>query len=211
LSAAFDTIIWDLGGVLVDWSPLYVYDENYFSSLEERDYFFEHICTNDWNERQDAGYSLEKATVEKLAEFPDPRWEQPIRDYYGKWTTMLRGPLPETVDLFDQLRSLDRYQHYALTNWSAENFPIALSRFDFLHWFDGRLVSGEEGMRKPFPEFFQLLFDRFQIDPTRSIFIDDNLRNIKAGEAMGLKGIHFQSATGLRKELENLGLLNHRP
>ena len=133
---AIDTIVWDLGGVLVDWSPLYVYDENYFASLGERDYFFNHICTNDWNEQQDAGYSLEKATQEKLAEFPDPRWEQAIRDYYGKWTTMLRGPLSETVDLFQEMRSLDRYRHYALTNWSAENFPIALSRFDFLHWFD---------------------------------------------------------------------------
>ena len=211
MNAAIDTIVWDLGGVLVDWSPLYVYDENYFASLDERDYFFNHICTNDWNEQQDAGYSLEKATQEKLAEFPDPRWEKAIRDYYGRWTTMLRGPLSETVDLFQEMRSLDRYRHYALTNWSAENFPIALSRFDFLHWFDGRLVSGEEGMRKPFPEFFQLLFDRFQIDPSRSIFIDDNLRNVKAGEAMGLKGIHFQSAAELRKELETMGLFNHRP
>lgn len=207
MSISFDTIVWDLGGVLVDWSPLYVYDESYFASLDERDYFFNHICTNDWNERQDAGYSLEKATQEKLAEFPDPRWEQAIRDYYGKWTTMLRGPLPETVDLFQEMRTSNRYRFYALTNWSAENFPIALSRFDFLHWFDGRLVSGEEGMRKPFPEFFQLLFDRFQINPARSIFIDDNLRNVKAGEAMGLRGIHFQSAENLREELKSLGVI----
>ena len=206
MSQPFDTIIWDLGGVLVDWSPLYVYDENYFSSLEERDYFFQYICTNDWNERQDAGYSLEKATEEKLAEFPDPRWEKPIRDYYGRWTTMLKGALPETVELFRELRALQRYRFYALTNWSAENFPIALSRFDFLHWFDGRVVSGEEGIRKPFPEFFQLLFDRYQVDPAKAVFIDDNLRNVKAGEEMGLRGIHFQSSEQLRKELVELGV-----
>ena len=207
MSRSVDTIIWDLGGVLVDWSPLYVYDEHYFPSLEEREYFFQHICTNDWNERQDAGYSLEKATAEKLAEFPDPHWEKPIRDFYGRWTTMLKGPLPDSVALFQELRSLQRFRFYALTNWSAENFPIALSRFDFLHWFDGRLVSGEEGMRKPFPEFFQLLFDRFQIDPAGAVFIDDNLRNVKAGEAMGLRGIHFQSSVLLREELGRLGVM----
>ena len=207
MSQVIDTIIWDLGGVLVDWSPLYVYDDHYFSSLEERDYFFSQICTSDWNEQQDAGYSLQKATEEKLAEFPDPRWEQPIRDYYGLWTTMLRGYLPDTVELFRELRNVNRYRFYALTNWSAENFPIALDRFDFLHWFDGRLVSGEEGIRKPFPEFYQLLFDRYQIDPARAIFIDDNLRNVKAGEAMGLLGIHFQSAAALREELAHLALI----
>jgi 2-haloacid dehalogenase len=207
LSQVIDTIIWDLGGVLVDWSPLYVYDDNYFPSVDDRDYFFSHICTNDWNEQQDAGYSLLKATEEKLAEFPDPRWEQPIRDYYGRWTTMLKGSLPETVELFRELRNLNRYRFYALTNWSAENFPIALNRFDFFHWFDGRLVSGEEGIRKPFPEFYQLLFDRYQIDPARAIFIDDNLRNVKAGEAMGLRGIHFHSAAALREELVSLTLI----
>lgn len=204
---ATDTIIWDLGGVLIDWSPLYVYDDDYFSDPSDRDYFFEHICTGDWNERQDAGYSLQQATEEKLREFPDPRWRQPILDFYGRWTEMLRGSLPETVTLFDQLRSQDRYRFYALTNWSAETFPIALQRFDFLHWFNGRLVSGEEGTRKPFPAFYQLLFDRFNVDPTRALLIDDNVRNIKAAEAMGLSGIHFTSAAALRDELISRNML----
>lgn len=198
---ALDTIIWDLGGVLVDWSPLYVYDAAYFSDPADRDYFFEHICTSDWNERQDAGYSLQLATQEKLREFPDPRWRQPILDFYGRWTEMLRGPITETVTLFDLLRSQQRYRFYALTNWSAETFPIALQQFPFLHWFNGRLVSGEEGTRKPFPEFYQLLFSRYQVDPARALFIDDNLRNIKAAEALGLSGIHFTSAAALQHEL----------
>ena len=196
-----DTIIWDLGGVLVDWSPLYVYDDNYFPNPADREYFLEYICHSDWNERQDAGYSLQLATEEKLREFPDPHWRQPILDFYGRWTDMLRGPLPETVAVFDQLRSQDRYRFYALTNWSAENFPVALQRFEFLQWFNGRLVSGEEGTRKPFPEFYQLLFDRYQIDPGRALFIDDNRRNILAAEAVGLAGIHFTSAPALRDEL----------
>jgi 2-haloacid dehalogenase len=202
-----DTVIWDLGGVLVDWSPLYVYDDNYFSDAAERDYFFQHVCTADWNERQDAGYSLQQATEEKIKEFPALRWRQPILDFYGRWQEMLRGPISETVSLFDQLRSQNQYRFYALTNWSAETFPIALQRFDFLHWFDGRLVSGEEGTRKPFPAFYQLLFDRYRIDPSRALFIDDNLRNVKAGEAMGLSGIHFTSASALQLELAKRRLL----
>jgi len=206
LSLSINTIVWDLGGVLVDWSPLYVYDDSYFADPADRDFFFKHICTSDWNERQDAGYPLQKATEEKLAEFPQPKWEQPIRDFYGRWVEMLKGPLPETVELFKTLKAKQQYRFYALTNWSGENFHIALQRFDFLHWFDGRLVSGQEGTRKPFPEFYQLLFTRFQISPAHAIFIDDNLRNVKAGEQMGMNSIHFQSAAQLHADLHQLAI-----
>ena len=206
MSTSINTIVLDLGGVLVDWSPLYVYDDSYFADPVDREFFFNHICTSDWNEQQDAGYPLQKATEEKLAEFPQPKWEQPIRDFYGRWIEMLKGPLPETVELFKTLKAKEQYRFYALTNWSGENFHIALERFDFLHWFDGRLVSGQVGTRKPFPEFYQLLFTRYQINPAQAIFIDDNLRNVKAGEQMGMKGIHFQSAAQLQASLQELGV-----
>lgn len=209
MSVPIDTIVWDLGGVLVDWSPNYVYDQDYFDSEADRDYFFSHICTQDWNEQQDAGYPLLKATAEKLVAFPDPKWQQPIQDFYGRWVEMLRGSLPDTVEIFRALKEQRRYKFFALTNWSAETFHIALARFDFLHWFDGRLVSGEEGTRKPFPEFYQLLFSRYQINPSSAVFIDDNLHNVKAGEALGLRGIHFQSAPQLKVGLEQLGIKGH--
>jgi 2-haloacid dehalogenase len=200
-----DTIIWDLGGVLIDWKTTYVYDEHYFDSIEKRTQFFDTVCTNDWNENQDAGYPIAQATAEKIAEFP--QWESAIRDFYGRWEDMLRGPIPETVDVFRDLRSTQQYKFYALTNWSAETFPIALARFDFLHWFDGRIVSGEEKTRKPFQEFYQILFDRYQIVPERSIFIDDNLRNVQAAEALNIPSIHFQDAVQLRGELAGRGIL----
>jgi 2-haloacid dehalogenase len=111
------------------------------------------------------------------------------------------------VDVFRDLRSTQHYKFYALTNWSAETFPIALARFDFLHWFDGRIVSGEEKTRKPFQEFYQILFDRYQIVPERSIFIDDNLRNVQAAEALNIPSIHFQDAVQLRGELAGRGIL----
>ncbi len=200
-----DTIIWDLGGVLIDWKTTYVYDEHYFDSIEKRTQFFDTVCTNDWNENQDAGYPIAQATAEKIAEFPE--WESAIRDFYGRWEDMLRGSIPETVDIFRDLHTSGRYKFYALTNWSAETFPIALKRFDFLHWFDGRIVSGEEKTRKPFPEFYQILFDRYQIVPERSLFIDDNLRNIQAAEALNIPSIHFQDAVQLRGELVGRGIL----
>ncbi len=200
-----NTIIFDLGGVLIDWNPGYVFDENYFESKEQRDFFFNNVCTADWNENQDAGYPIAKATEEKLAEFPE--WEKPIRDFYGRWVDMLGGPIHETVDIFRTLKQNSDLKFYALTNWSAETFPIALERFDFLHWFDGRVVSGEEKMRKPFPEFYQLLLNRYGVKPEEALFIDDNLRNVKAAEDLGIKSIFYKEHSQLKDDLIIFGLI----
>lgn len=199
------TIIFDLGGVLIDWNPKYVFDENYFESVEKRDYFLTHICTLDWNEQQDAGRSIVEATQELIEKFPD--WEPAIRDYYGRWTAMLKGPIDESVEIFRQLKDSGKYKLYALTNWGAGLFDIALVRYNFLHWFNGRVVSGEEKIRKPFPEFYQRLLDRYNIQPGEALFIDDNLRNVTAAEEMGIKSIHFQSSQQLNKELSRLNIL----
>ncbi len=198
-------MIWDLGGVLIDWNPHYVFTEDYFESPEKRKFFFEQVCTSDWNENQDAGYPIAKATEERVALFPG--WEKEIRDFYGRWEEMLGGPIPETVELFRQVKERPGIRSYALTNWSAETFPVALDRFDFLHWFDGRVVSGEERTRKPFREFYQRLLDRYAIKPQEALFIDDNLRNVKAAEEMGIVSIHFLSALQLRSHLISHSLL----
>ncbi len=202
MSTTVNTIIFDLGGVLLDWNPLYVYDDKYFESQEKRDYFFAKVCTGDWNEEQDAGKPISDATQELVQKFPE--WEQPIRDFYGRWTDMLRGPVAETVEILRTLKQSGKYKLYALTNWQAELFQIALVRHSFLYWFDGRLVSGVEKTRKPFPEFYHLLLSRFNITAANAIFIDDNLRNVAAGEAVGIKSIHFQSAAQLAETLREL-------
>jgi 2-haloacid dehalogenase len=132
--AAIDTIIFDLGGVLIDWNPRYVFDDRYFESEEKRTYFFENICTSDWNEEQDAGRSIVEATQLLVNEFPD--WESAIRDYYGRWTDMLKGPIHPTVDLFSAIKATNRFKTYALTNWQAGLFDIALVRFNFLHFLN---------------------------------------------------------------------------
>ncbi|MBI1343266.1 MAG: HAD-IA family hydrolase [Terrimonas sp.] len=205
MNNSIDTIIFDLGGVLIDWNPKYVFHETYFDSPEKREYFFSQICTHEWNEEQDAGRSIVEATQELVQQYPD--WESAIRDFYGRWTDMLGGPFTETVEIFRKLRDDDRYKTYALTNWQANLFDIALVRYDFLHWFDGRVVSGEEKTRKPFPEFYRRLLDRYQVDPAKAIFIDDNLRNVQAAEELGIQSIHFLSPGQLQQELVKKNIL----
>jgi len=151
------------------------------------------------DEHQDAGRSLQEATEELVAKFPE--YENEVRAYYGRWEEMLGGPVNETVEILHSLKQLNKYNLYALTNWSHETFPVALKRFDFLQWFDGIVVSGEEKTRKPFADFYQILLKRYNIDPSSSILIDDNLRNIKGAEAVGINGIHFINAQQLKDDL----------
>ncbi|MCB0521099.1 MAG: HAD family phosphatase [Lewinellaceae bacterium] len=201
-----DTIIFDLGGVLIDWNPMYVFNEIFAGNEARKDYFFQNICTHDWNEQQDAGRSLQDATDELLAKHPE--WETEIRAYYGRWEEMLGGPIHGTVDILKKIKTADTHRLYALTNWSAETFPVALELYDFLQWFEGIVVSGVERTRKPFPEFYQILLDRYGVAPKRSVFIDDNYRNVEAAEKLGIQGIHFQSAGQLEKALAEKGILS---
>ena len=198
------SIIFDLGGVLIDWNPRYVY-RKIFKTEEEMEWFLENVTTSDWNENQDAGYPIHKATEELIAKHPE--WEPQIKAYYGRWLEMLGDAIQETVEIFHQLKQSGKYKLYALTNWSAETFPHALERFEFFKWFDGIVVSGEEKMRKPSPEFYKILLDRYNLKPSETIFTDDSLRNIKAAEQIGIRTIHFQSPQQLRGELISAGLL----
>jgi len=202
--SSFNTIVFDLGGVLIDWNPDYVY-RTVFNKEEDMKWFYQNICTSDWNEEQDAGRSLYDGTELLVKQFPEH--ETNIRAYYGRWQEMLGGPIHETVETLKQLKQNSNYKLYALTNWSAETFGIALQRYEFLHWFDGRIVSGEEKTRKPFIEIYERLISRFNIDPARAIYIDDNTRNLKPAADLGIHTIHFQSPLQFRKELEQLGVL----
>ncbi|MBK8951148.1 MAG: HAD family phosphatase [Chitinophagaceae bacterium] len=197
-----DTIVWDLGGVLIDWNPGYVFTDGYFGSAEKKKFFFENVCTHDWNENQDAGYPLSKATEELVAKFPE--WESAIRDFYGRWEEMLGGQIESNVEIFRQLKQKGGVKFYALTNWSAELFPVARQRYYFLQWFDGILVSGEEKTRKPFPDFYELLFSRYSVNPAQALFIDDNLRNINAAKEFGLKTILYTTSEKLNADLAEI-------
>jgi 2-haloacid dehalogenase len=203
---SYNTIIFDLGGVLIDWNPEYVFKE-VIPDADRRRFFFDNICTMEWNIEQDAGRPLATATEMLVAEWPE--WEAEIRAYYGRWPEMLGGPIHDTVDVLRTLHNDKKYRLLALTNWSHETFPVALERYDFLGWFEGILVSGTERTRKPFLDIYELILNRYDVDPARAVFIDDSLKNVAGAEVAGIKGIHFQGAESLSATLKDLGFVFH--
>lgn len=201
--ATIKTIIFDLGGVLIDWNPAYVFD-TLIPDDERRQFFFKEVCPYSWNVEQDAGRTFEEATNERIALFPE--WATEIRAYYGRWEEMLGGPIQPTVNLFKTLKDNNLHRIIALTNWSHESFPVALDRYNFLGWFDGIVVSGVEKTRKPFLPIYQILLERYNVEPTTAVFIDDSLPNVEAARSLGIHGIHFHSAAQLEKDLKDLGV-----
>lgn len=194
------TVIFDLGGVLVDWNPYYLYKDVFEGDEQKASWFLNNICTSDWNEEQDAGRSLEEATRLLTHQFPD--YHKEIELYYGSWETMLRGAIDQTVQVLDQIRQQD-YRLLALTNWSTELFPVARRRFEFLQWFEGIVVSGDENCRKPFPEIYKIIIDRYALEPANCLFIDDNKANIEAAARFGIHGIHFKDPMQLKEQLNH--------
>lgn len=196
-----DTIIFDLGGVLIDWNPEYVFLDVFEGNRKKMQWFFDNICTSDWNENQDAGYPIAKATEDRIILFPE--YKNEIEMFYGRWVEMLGGAIDGTVTILKEFVDSKNYMVIALSNWSSETFPIALDRFEFLHWFEGIVVSGEEKTRKPFEAIYNLTLKRFNIKAENAIFIDDNLRNIEAAKTLGINGILFKSPEDLALQLKN--------
>lgn len=197
-----ENIIFDFGGVLVDWNPRYLYKEH-FRNEKEMEHFLMHICTDEWNVEQDRGCSLSEGTNILQKQFPE--FHSKIQLYYDKWETMLKGDIPGTVSLLYKLKQ--KYKLYGLTNWSAETISIAYKRFSFFKEFDGIVVSGEEKMIKPDKNIFLLLLDRYRLKAESSIFIDDNIHNIKAAEEIGLYAIHFENPFQLEKKLSSINVI----
>ncbi len=197
-----DTVVFDLGGVLVDWDPRYLY-RTLFDDESAMERFLAEVCTPAWNLAQDAGRPWAEAVAVLSAQYP--HHAEHIAAYRTRWLETLRGPIQPTVDLLARLRARG-VRLYALTNWSQETFPLARERFDFLGWFEGIVVSGEEKLIKPDPEIYHRLIRRYAIEPARTLYIDDSLKNVVAAEALGMHGWHFQGADGLRARMLELGL-----
>ena len=193
-------IIFDLGGVLIDWNPDYVFLKLFKGDKLKLQEFYKKVCTFEWNENQDAGYPLDKATEDRIKIFPE--YEHLIRMYYGKWEEMIGGEIKEVVTILKNIVRENKFRVFALTNWSAETFPIALKKFDFLHLFEGIVVSGTEKTRKPFSDIYEIILNRYNLIANESIFIDDNIRNIKAADKFGIKTIHFKNPLQLKTDLK---------
>ena len=196
-------VVFDLGGVLIDWNPRHLY-RKIFASEDEVEYFLSHVCTRTWHEQQDAGQPAAAGTAELAAAFPEHRTE--IEAFYGRFGEMLGGPLTDTVRILEELRDMD-YPLFALSNWPAETFPEAEPPYGFLNWFDGIVVSGREQVMKPNRRIFEILCERYHLTPTTSLFVDDVDHNISAARALGFQTHHFTCANTLREDLAARGML----
>ena len=169
-----ETIVFDLGGVLIDWNPVYLYSK-IFDDPQKVDYFLTHVCNNEWNAEQDRGRTFAEAIKLKQTEFPE--YSEAIAAYFDRWPEMISGAIKETEIILNRLYDSGNYRLYALTNWSSETFPYAWANFELLRKFEGILVSGKEDLIKPDPEIYKRLNSRFDINPEATVFIDDSLKN----------------------------------
>ena len=199
-SLPIDTIVFDLGGVLVDWNPEYLY-QKIFPNPEERAFFLNTVCSPEWNAQQDGGRTIAEANELLIRQYPEYR--EAIQHFYGRWEEMFQGSIPGTLDIFHQLIQHPGYRVYALTNWSAETWERGRSLFPYFDLFDGILVSGQEKMMKPQPEIYQLLLDRYSLNPQSLVFFDDNEKNILAAQESGWNAFVFQSPSQLKNDLLN--------
>ena len=197
------TVLFDLGGVLIDWNPDYLFAEIIPDDTERR-FFLTEICSPAWNHEMDAGRSVPESVAALAVEHPDHA--DLIGIWWDRWPEMLGGPIPGTVDLAHGMSEAG-IPLYALTNWAAETWPHAVARFDFLTTlFDGIVVSGHEGIAKPDPAIFELVIDRFDLDPHTTLFIDDVEANIAAADRAGFVTHRFTSPGALNRALASHGL-----
>lgn len=192
------TIIFDFGGVLVDWNPHHLYD-GYFGNREKADWFLANICNMDWNSQMDAGKPFAVGVAELSAQFPD--WKHEIEIYYTRWIEMMGEEIPGMKNIIQYLKSRG-FRILGLSNWSAETFCQVRNKYEIFDLLDGMLISGHEHMIKPNEDFFRLLLERFSVHADECIFVDDNLANVDAASRVGMHAIHFINATQLKSELE---------
>lgn len=196
-------IVFDLGGVLIDWNPRHLY-RKVFADEAVMESFLTEVCTSHWNEQQDAGRPFAEAVDELVREHPHYATE--IRMFWQRWPEMIAGAIEPTVTVLTELKE-SGYPLYALSNWSAETFALTRPLFAFFDWFDSLIISGAEQLIKPDPRIYALLLDRIGKPAEACVFIDDSLKNISAAQALGFQTIHFQSAEQLHRELSRMEIL----
>jgi 2-haloacid dehalogenase len=200
-----EAVVFDIGGVLLDWNPRYLY-RKLFSDQDAMERFLAEVCTLEWHDAHDRGVPFEVSCAELAAKHPA------CADLIWAWARrseeMIAGPIPGTVEILRSLTDAG-VPCYALTNMEAETYPLRAARFSFLRWFDGTVVSAFEagGIAKPDPEIFTRLLDRFGLQAASTVLIDDAARNVAAARQLGMQTVHFQSADRLRLWLEDARLL----
>lgn len=193
----FKNIVFDFGGVLLDWNPHYLYDP-YFGDVEKAEWFLTHICTYEWNAQHDNGKPIAEGTAELIALHPE--WEKEIRMYYDEFMKMMGGQIPGMEELVKKLKA-NGQRVFGLSNWSVETFALVRPVYPVLDLMEDMVISGVEKVMKPDHRIFELALDRFGIKAEETVFIDDNPNNVKAAHELGIHGILFHSREQLEKEL----------
>jgi len=196
-------VVFDFGGVLVDWNPRYLYRQ-LFDDEAAMERFLTFVCSTTWNLMQDAGRPFDEAVAALAARFPGER--SLIEAYHHRWQEMVAGPIPGSVAILEQLKA-QGVALYGISNWSAEKFALTRRRFGFFDCFEGITISGEVGLVKPDPAIYLLSAERFGIDLGRSVFIDDSFINCHAAGSLGMDVIQFSGAEFLEEELRRRGIL----
>ena len=199
-----DVVVFDIGGVLIDWNPRHLYRKLFPGDEPAMEHFLANVCTHEWNRSQDAGRSFAEGA--RLLKLQHSDKAELIDAYGARFDEMMPGPIAGTVEIVAELRERGT-PLYVLSNFSAETFPRALERFDFLRWFRGMVISGKVGIIKPDPRIYEVMLARFAIDPHRAVYIDDVAANAEAARPFGIHGIHFTTPDALRAELRRLQLL----
>ena len=194
--------IFDLGGVVIDWNPRYLYRKLFDGNDRAMEHFLATVCTPSWNELQDGGRTFADACASLKATHPGET--ELIDAWFKRYDEMLGGEIPGTIEILTEMRSRG-ITLYALSNWSTETFPIALSRFECLKWFQGVLLSGEVRLLKPDRRIFEVFLKTFAIDPARAIYIDDRRANVEVAASFGMYGILFTDSRSLRAKLMKEG------
>lgn len=197
-------VVFDLGGVLLDWNPRYLYRTLFDGDEERVEHFLANVCTMEWHTKHDAGRTMADGIAELIEMHPEE--EVFIRAFRDRWREMIRGVIEGTVEILHELHGAD-VPLYALTNYSAEKFDDLLDMVDFIPLFRDVLVSGRVGLVKPDPAIFEMMLARFGLAPARTVFVDDTLANIDTARTLGLTAIHFRDPVQLRDSLTALGFM----
>ena len=190
-------IIFDYGGVLLDWNPHYLYDP-YFGDNEKAEWFLQNICTYEWNAQHDNGKPIAEGTAELIALHPE--WEKEIRMYYDDFMRMMGGQIPGMEELVKDLKAKG-YRVFGLSNWSVETFSQVRHVYPVLDLMEDMVISGVERVMNPDHRIFELALNRFGIKAEETVFIDDNPNNVQAACKVGIHGVLFQSKDLLLSKL----------
>lgn len=196
-------IVFDLGNVLLDWSPRYLYSK-IFDDEDRLDWFLDNVCTHDWIGELDCGKPFAQGVAERSKLFP--QYSAEIAAFDTRWQETLNGEIAGSVRLLEALHD-EGAPIYALSNFSAEKYRETRPRYGFFSRFAGLVVSGEEGLMKPDPAIYRLMLKRFELLPEDCLFIDDRPANVAAARELGIASVRFEDPAQLEAALKSYGLL----